>query len=58
MTEEGEANRMDATLSGKTEMLLDMLRSIVNLNDYYYTAPEVEVVHGYCDFFFVASHII
>ena len=22
-----------------------------NLNDYYYTAPELELNHGYCDFF-------
>ena len=23
----------------------------LNLNDYYYTAPELELSHGYCDFF-------
>ena len=23
----------------------------LNLNDYYYTAPELELAHGYCDFF-------
>ena len=23
----------------------------LNLNDYYYTAPELELNHGYCDFF-------
>ena len=33
VTEEGEANRMDATLSGKTEMLLDMLRSIIDADE-------------------------
>ena len=27
----------------------------LNLNDYYYTAPEVEVAHGYCDFFMLPN---
>ena len=27
----------------------------LNLNDYYYTAPEVEVAHGYCDFFLLPN---
>ena len=27
----------------------------LNLNDYYLTAPEVEVQHGYCDFFLLPN---
>ena len=27
----------------------------LNLNDYYYTTPEVEVAHGYCDFFLLPN---
>ena len=27
----------------------------LNLNDYYYTAPELELAHGYCDFFLLPN---
>ena len=27
----------------------------LNLNDYYYTAPELELNHGYCDFFLLPN---
>ena len=29
----------------------------LNLNDYYITAPELELNHGYCDFFLLPDHI-
>ena len=28
----------------------------LNLNDYYITAPELELSHGYCDFFLLPDH--
>ena len=28
----------------------------LNLNDYYITAPELELNHGYCDFFLLPDH--
>ena len=28
----------------------------LNLNDYYITAPELELSHGYCDFFLLTDH--
>ena len=27
----------------------------LNLNNYYYTAPELELNHGYCDFFLLPN---
>ena len=38
------------TIEGERN-LQGFFMAYLNLNDYYYTAPELELAHGYCDFF-------
>ena len=38
------------TIEGERN-LQGFFMAYLNLNDYYYTAPELELNHGYCDFF-------
>lgn len=38
------------------DKLQGFFMSYLNLNDYYITAPELELSHGYCDFFLLPDH--
>lgn len=46
-------------IKAKTEYadnLQGFFMAYLNLNDYYITAPELELSHGYCDFFLLPDH--
>lgn len=46
-------------IKAKTEYadnLQGFFMACLNLNDYYITAPELELSHGYCDFFLLPDH--
>ena len=47
---EGERLRVGEQSSGMRN-LQGFMNALLNLNPYYLTAPEVELNHGYCDFF-------
>ena len=44
----------DGIESGRN--LQGFFMAYLNLNDYYITAPELELNHGYCDFFLLPDH--
>lgn len=56
ITDAYDKNSSNRSLIQGERNLQGFMSAFLSLNPYYITAPEVEVSHGYCDFFMLPDH--
>lgn len=57
ITDDYCANTSVRSLAEGERNLQGFMSAFLSLNPYYLTAPEVEMAHGYCDFFMLPDHL-